>query len=69
MMKKLFLLFQLIILISSQTFSQSEWEYIGLDDPNVGDIFDIEIDGNGKIFVGTLFGPVYRSTDNGATWE
>lgn len=68
-MLKLFLTIQTLILISFQTFSQTEWEYIGLDDPNVGDIFDIEIDDNGKIFAGTLFGPVYRSTDNGATWE
>lgn len=68
-MKKLFLIFQLVILISFITFSQTEWEYVGLDDPNIGDIFDIEIDGNGKIFAGTLFGPAYRSTDNGVTWE
>ena len=68
-MKKLFLLIRLIILISSQTFSQTEWEYIGLADPNIGEIFDIEIDANGNIYAGALLGPIYKSTDNGATWE
>ena len=68
-MKKLFLSIQIVILFSSLICSQTEWEYIGLADPNVGDIFDIDIDGNGNIFAGTLFGPAYRSTDNGATWE
>jgi len=68
-MKKLFLSIQIVILISTLIFSQTEWEYIGLADPNIGDIFDIEIDGNGNIYAGTLFGPAYRSTDNGASWE
>ena len=52
-MKKLFLIIQLVILIDSQVFSQTEWEYIGLADPNIGDIFDIEIDVNGNIYAGT----------------
>lgn len=65
-MLKLFLTIQTLILISFQTFSQTEWEYIGL----AGEyIWDIEIDGNGNIYVAVEQGPIYKSSDNGVTWE
>ena len=68
-MKKLFLLIQLVILFSSLILSQTEWEYLGLAGAAFGEIFDIEIDNNGNIYAGTLLGPIYKSADNGVTWE
>ena len=65
-MKKLFLSIQIVILISTLIFSQAEWEYLGLAG---GEIFDIEIDDNGNIYAAMYYGPVYKSSDNGITWE
>jgi photosystem II stability/assembly factor-like uncharacterized protein len=65
-MKKLLLSIELVILISSIIFSQTEWEHLGLTSE---EIFDIAIDGNGNIYAGVLLGTVYKSTDNGVTWE
>jgi photosystem II stability/assembly factor-like uncharacterized protein len=56
----------LIFILPITLFSQTEWEYLGLSGE---EIFDIEIDGNGNIYAGVLYGAVYKSTDNGTTWE
>ncbi len=56
----------LVFILTITLFSQTEWEYLGLSGE---EIFDIEIDGNGNIYAGVLYGAVYKSTDNGTTWE
>ena len=66
-MKQLFLIVGIVIFFNSLIFSQTEWEYLGFAGSGFGAIYDIEIDGNGNIFA--ALGPIYKSSDNGATWE
>ena len=67
-MKKLFLSIQLVILLNTIIYSQTEWEYLGLAGDSIGGIYDIEIDGNENIYVGVGYGAVYKSEDYGASW-
>jgi photosystem II stability/assembly factor-like uncharacterized protein len=53
-----------IIFFNSLIYSQTEWEYLGFAGSNIS---DIEIDGNGNIYA--ALGVVYKSSDNGITWE
>lgn len=72
-MKKLLLIFTVLLLKSSIVSTQDYWEILNtpITDEN---IHAIEVDSNGNIFIGLSPGEinnggVYRSDDNGATWE
>ncbi len=66
-MKMLILIIGLTFLIASQIYCQPEWEYLGLS--GADQIQDIANDGNGYIYAGVIGGTIYRSTDNGISWE
>jgi photosystem II stability/assembly factor-like uncharacterized protein len=53
--------------VFSQTYN---WEFLGLNDEDtVYTIHDIQIASNGYIFAGTELNVIFRSTDNGISWE
>jgi len=66
-MKKLVLVFNLLIVYSSIIFSQQNfWE--ATSGPFAGHIISFTINSNGDIFAGAYSGGVYRSTDSGGNW-
>ncbi|MCD4697006.1 MAG: T9SS type A sorting domain-containing protein [Bacteroidales bacterium] len=69
-MKKLILIFTVLLLNSNIVNSQDYWEI--LNTPSDVDIYSIEVNSNGDIFIGisyTTGGGLYKSTDNGTSWD
>ncbi|MGB5287080.1 MAG: SBBP repeat-containing protein, partial [Ignavibacteriaceae bacterium] len=54
----------LVFILSITISAQWEWEYLGFQGMY---IYDIAIDDSGNIYVSA--NGVYKSTDNGATWQ
>jgi hypothetical protein len=65
-MRKLIIIFTVLILNSNIVSSQDYWEI--LNTPPGISIFSIDVNSNGDIFIGTG-GGVYRSIDEGISWE
>ena len=64
-MKKFTLL--CILILSNNIFSQFTWNQ--LNGPQGGIVSEIKSNSNGVLFMGSLGGGVFRSTDNGNTWQ
>ncbi len=57
----------LFLLLSNLSFSQNFWQPTGAIEG--GKVVKVAVAPNGSIFAGGEYGGVFRSTDNGATWE
>ncbi len=68
-MKKLILLFTVLLLISNIVNSQDNWEIINTP-PDI-DIYSLEVDSTGIIYIGLFYssgGGILRSDDDGCNW-
>ena len=69
-MKKLLLIAIVLLLNTNIVNTQDYWEIINTP-PDIN-IYSMEVNSNGDIFIGisyTTGGGLYKSTDNGVSWE